>query len=186
MLLNCGVGEDSWESLGLRGDQTSHPKGNQSLILTGRTDAEAEAPVHWPPDAKSQLIRKDPDAGKGWRQEKGWQRMRWLDGITDSMDMSVSKLQQMVKDREAWCAAVHGVAKSQTWLSNWTTITKPCHRLGTRLSCKESACQAGDAGSIPMSGRSKMATHSSIPAWEIPWTEGCRVRHDLVTKNSNV
>ena len=91
MLLNCGVGENSWGSLGLQGDQTVHSKGNQSWIFIARTDAKAETPILWPPDVKSWFIWKDPDAGKDWRwQEKGWQRMRWLDGITDSMDMSLS------------------------------------------------------------------------------------------------
>ena len=103
--------------------QPGHPKGNQSWIFIGRTDAEAETQILWPPDAKNWLIGKDPDAGNDWRREEkrttedemvGWHH--WLSGHR------LSKLQELVMDWEAWHAAVHGVAKSQTRLSDWTEV----------------------------------------------------------------
>ena len=134
VLLNCGAGEDSWESLGQQGDKPVNPKGNQPWIFIKRIGTKVEVSIFWPLDAKSQLIGKDPDAGKDWGQEE--KRMTedemvgWLTWLTDSMDISLSKLQEIVKDREASQAIVHGVAKSQTWLSDWATtiISIPwCH-----------------------------------------------------------
>ena len=103
-----------------------HPKGNQPWIFIGRTDAEAEAPIFWLPDVKSRLIGKDSNAGKDWRQKEkrmAENEMVRLNIIMDSMDMNLSKVWKILKDREAWHAAVHGVAKSWIWLSGWTTTT---------------------------------------------------------------
>ena len=125
MLLNCGVGEDSWESLGLQGIQPAHPKGDQSWVFIGRTDVEAETPVIWPPVGKNWLTGKDPDAGKDWRQEKkgmtedemvGWHH--WLNGHEFGQAPGVGDGQGSPACYSSW----NSKESDMTEQLNWTEI----------------------------------------------------------------
>ena len=162
MLLNCGVGEDSWESLACKEIQPVHPKGDQSWIVIGRTEAEAEIPVLWPPDVKNWLIGKDPDTGKDWRQEEKGMTEDEMVGWHHQLNGHEFEQALGVGDGQGSLACCSPWGRKELDMTKWLNWTK------------------------------EMATHPSIFAWKIPWTEepgglqsmgSKRVKHDWATEH---
>ena len=165
MLLNCGVGEDSWESTGLQGDQTNQSKGNQPWIFFGRTDAKTEALAPW----CEELIH--------WKRPWCWERLRageegdgrgwdgWITSLTQWTWIWANSRRQW-RDREAWCVAVHGIAKSQTSLGSWTTTTVPLTVPNTYLFL--GLCFSGRSSSSSMWLKNALETSILLPPIP-PW-----------------
>ena len=148
MLLNCGAGEDSWESLGLKQIKPVNPKGNQSWIFIERIDAEDKAPILWPLDSKSWLFgKKTLMVGKTeGRRRRRWQRMRWLNGITNLMDLNLSKLRELMTDRRACHASFHGSQRVRhNWVTklNWLKCTGMSYQGSPHIPLPGSICISG-------------------------------------------
>ena len=170
MLLKCVVLEKTLESpLDCKEIKPVNSKGNQSWIFIGRTNAEAETLIRWSPDVKTWLIWKDPDAGKDWRQEeRGQQMMKWLDGITNSMDMSLSRLQELVMNREAWCAEVHGFSNNWTQLSDWTELNNAKARRTAQRHIEPINTPKSSTGHCTAIQRDEIQLHQAEHRYKLP------------------